>query len=102
MTNGSSVWTCEAMSCGSALISARLNGGRCSASMNGSNPYRDDQSNTPIIIGDTLMTGSEFVDLERAFGQLEVVMNGIANKDTLNREKVGRLSREQQDSISSY
>lgn len=102
LTNGSSVWTCEAMSCGSALISARLNGGRCSASMNGSNPYRDDQSNTPIIIGDTLMTGSEFVDLERAFGQLEVVMNGIANKDTLNREKVGRLSREQQDSISRH
>lgn len=102
LTNGYSTWTCAGvMSCSQAVISASLNGGACSASSNGifDDGYNSDKM--PLILdenGNAILT-SETDNLERAMQALASVMNGIAYKDTLNRQKVHQLDRNQQDSL---
>lgn len=102
LTNGYSTWTCAGvMSCSQAVLSASLNGGACSASSNGvfNDGYNSDKM--PLILdenGNAILT-SESDNLERAMEQLARIMNGIAHKDTLNRQKVHQLDRNQQDSL---
>ncbi len=102
LTNGYSTWTCAGvMSCSQAVISASINGGACSASSSGifNDGYNSDKM--PLILdsnGNAILT-SESDNLERAMQALASVMNGIAHKDTLNRQKVHQLDRNQQDSL---
>ena len=102
LTNGYSTWTCAGVqSCSQAVISASINGGKCSASGNGifNDGYNSDKM--PLILdenGNAILT-SENDNLERAMQQLAAVMNGIANKDTLNRQKVHQIDRNHQDSL---
>lgn len=102
LTNGYSTWTCAGVqSCSQAVISASINGGACSASSSGifNDGYNSDKM--PLILdsnGNAILT-SESDNLERAMQALASVMNGIAHKDTLNRQKVHQLDRNQQDSL---
>lgn len=102
LTNGYSTWTCAGVqSCSQAVISASINGGACSASSSGVfiDGYNSDKM--PLILdenGNAILT-SETDNLERAMQALASVMNGIAHKDTLNRQKVHQLDRDQQDSL---
>lgn len=102
LTNGYSTWTCAGVqSCSQAVISASINGGACSASSSGifNDGYNSDKM--PLILdsnGNAILT-SESDNLERAMQALVSVMNGIAHKDTLNRQKVHQLDRDQQDSL---
>lgn len=102
LTNGYSTWTCAGVqSCSQAVISASINGGACSASSSGifNDGYNSDKM--PLILdsnGNAILT-SETDNLERAMQALASVMNGIAHKDTLNRQKVHQLDRNQQDSL---
>ena len=107
LTNGSSVWTCEAMSCGSALISARLNGGRCSAASNNANPYGGGENSSLVTVaGDSSSFGYGYWfqdNVYRTFGQgiggIVTALNGIEHRDSLNRERLSEEQNRHQDSL---
>lgn len=102
LTNGYSTWTCEGVqSCSQAVISASINGGKCSASGNGVFTDNYNNDNLPLILdenGNAILT-SENDNLERAMQSLAAVLNGIAHKDTLNRQKVAQQNRNHDDSL---
>lgn len=102
LTNGYSTWTCEGVqSCSQAVISASINGGKCSASGNGVFTDNYNNDNLPLILdenGNAILT-SENDNLERAMQSLASVLNGIAHKDTLNRQKVAQQNRNHDDSL---
>lgn len=107
LTNGSSTWTCEAMSCGSALISARLNGGRCSAASNNANPYGGGENSSLVTVaGDSSSFGYGYWfqdNVYRTFGQgiggIVTALNGIEHRDSLNRERLSEEQNRHQDSL---
>lgn len=99
LTNGYNTWTCEAMSCGQAVVSASINGGACSAkAANGLGQY-DYNSNMPTIDIGELQTGSEFYDLERGLNALASAINAAHYKDSLQRLQISRTDRAHDDSL---
>lgn len=76
MTNGKHTWTCEAMSCSQANISASINNGMCSATYNGIQPS-DPNPSTPVINYDD---GTSSVDV--MFGNYEAIYGPVVS--TLN------------------
>lgn len=104
LTNGKDTWTCtDVLGCSQAIISAKINGGKCSAGNNNVNPNWDnsDNSDLPVITGDTsLNLQGEYKDLENAIGMLAAVLNGNhadkKRQDSLNHASSMRKA----DSIS--
>lgn len=104
LTNGKDTWTCtDVLGCSQAIISAKINGGKCSAGNNNVNPNWDnsDYSDLPVITGDTsLNLEGEYKDLENAMGMLAAVLNGNhvdkKRQDSLNHASSMRKA----DSIS--
>ena len=104
LTNGKDTWTCtDVLGCSQAIISAKINGGKCSAGNNNINPNWDnsDYSDLPVITGDTsLNLQGEYKDLENAMGMLAAVLNGNhvdkKRQDSLNHASSMRKA----DSIS--
>lgn len=103
LSNGYSTWTCSnVQSCSQAVISASINGGRCSAGSNGivTDNYNSDRM--PLILdsnGNAILT-SESDNLERAMNTLTAILNANHKHDSLQRADLSSRDRRQRDSIS--